>query len=92
MPNPKSLRLPTFEDVQAAAARIAGLAHRTPTLTSRTANARIGAKLHFKAENLQRAGAFKFRGACNAIAALGEAERLRGVVTFSSGNHAQALA
>ena len=91
-PDPQPLRLPTFEDVQAAAARIAGLAHRTPTLTSRTANARLTATLHFKAENLQRAGAFKFRGACNAIAALGEAERMRGVVTFSSGNHAQALA
>ncbi len=86
------LRLPTFDDVRVAAGRIRGLAHRTPTLTSRTANARTNGQLFFKAENLQRAGAFKFRGACNAIAALTGAERSRGVVTFSSGNHAQALA
>ena len=86
------LRLPTFDDVRAAARRINGLAHRTPTLTSRTANAMVNGELFFKADNLQRAGAFKFRGACNAIAALTEAERMRGVVAFSSGNHAQALA
>ncbi len=88
----KSLRLPTFDDVKAAAERIRSLAHRTPTLTSRTANALTNAQIFFKAENLQRAGAFKFRGACNAIAALSDAERMRGVVAFSSGNHAQALA
>lgn len=88
----KSLRLPTFDDVKEAAERIRGLAHRTPTLTSRTANALTNAQIFFKAENLQRAGAFKFRGACNAIAALSDAERMRGVVAFSSGNHAQALA
>jgi len=65
-------RLPTFADVAAAHERIAGIAHRTPVLTSRFADARTGATLHFKCENLQRAGAFKFRGACNAIAALPE--------------------
>ncbi|MEH3144685.1 MAG: threo-3-hydroxy-L-aspartate ammonia-lyase [Methylobacterium frigidaeris] len=82
----------TFADVRAAAQRIAGIAHRTPVLTSRTADARTGASLFFKAEPLQRAGAFKFRGACNAIAALPEAARRRGVIAFSSGNHAQAIA
>jgi threonine dehydratase len=86
------LRLPTFQDVERAAARIAGVAHRTPVLTSRTANARTGAELFFKCENLQRAGAFKFRGAFNSIAALDDAQRRRGVVAFSSGNHAQSMA
>lgn len=86
------LRLPSFEDVRRAAQRIAGFAHRTPVLTSRTADAATGAKLYFKAENLQRAGAFKFRGAYNAIAALAPEARSRGVIAFSSGNHAQAIA
>ncbi|ANY77921.1 serine dehydratase [Microvirga ossetica] len=85
-------QLPTYEDVAAAAERIDGIAHRTPVLTSRTADARTGGTLFFKAENLQRGGAFKFRGAYNAIARLSpEAKRL-GVVAFSSGNHAQAIA
>ncbi len=84
--------LPTYEDVAAAAERIAGIAHRTPVLTSRTADARTGARLFFKAENLQRGGAFKFRGAYNAIAKLPAEARRRGVVAFSSGNHAQAIA
>jgi threonine dehydratase len=84
--------LPTYADVARAAERIAGAAHRTPVLTSRTADARTGAQLFFKAENLQRAGAVKVRGAYNAISALSEAERARGVITFSSGNHAQAVA
>ena len=84
--------LPTFADVERAAERIAGIAHRTPVLTSRTADAMTGGRLFFKAENLQRAGAFKFRGAYNAISALPEASRTRGVLTFSSGNHAQAIA
>ncbi len=75
-------------DVQAAAARIDGLAHRTPILTSRALDARAGAEVLLKAEHLQRAGAFKFRGAANALAAL----RPDGVCTASSGNHAQALA
>ncbi len=84
--------LPVFADVEAAARRIAGVAHRTPVVTSRTADAMTGAKLFFKCENLQRAGAFKFRGALNAIKALDAGARSRGVVAFSSGNHAQAIA
>jgi threonine dehydratase len=79
-----------YDDIARAAARIAGTAHRTPVLTSRTVNARTGASVFFKAEHFQRAGAFKFRGAFNALSALPEARR--GVVTYSSGNHAQALA
>jgi threo-3-hydroxy-L-aspartate ammonia-lyase len=86
------LRLPSFEDVLMASSRIAGAARRTPVLTSRTADAATGATLYFKAENLQRAGAFKFRGAYNAIAALEPDQRERGVIAFSSGNHAQAIA
>ena len=81
-----------YADVAAAAKRIEGAAHRTPVLTSSTANAMTGAQLFFKAENLQRMGAFKFRGAYNAIAKLGPDERKRGVLAFSSGNHAQAMA
>jgi threonine dehydratase len=84
--------LPEFGDVVAAAARLDGVAHRTPVLTSRTADAMSGARLFFKCENLQRAGAFKFRGAYNAIAALPDARRRAGVVAYSSGNHAQAIA
>jgi threonine dehydratase len=83
---------PTFADVLLAAKRIEGIAHRTPVLTSRTADERSGASLFFKCENFQRAGAFKFRGAYNAISALPLAQRQRGVVAFSSGNHAQAMA
>jgi threo-3-hydroxy-L-aspartate ammonia-lyase len=86
------LALPAYDDVVAAAARISGVAHRTPVLTSRTADARTGGTLFFKAENMQRAGAFKFRGAYNAIAKLSGEAKQRGVVTFSSGNHAQAIA
>ncbi|NBJ11242.1 threo-3-hydroxy-L-aspartate ammonia-lyase [Microvirga arsenatis] len=85
-------RLTTYEDVCAAAQRIEGVAHRTPVLTSRTADARTGGRLFFKAENLQRSGAFKFRGAYNAIARLSPEAKRRGVVAFSSGNHAQAIA
>ena len=84
--------LPTFDDVLAASQRLAGVANRTPVLTSRTCNARIGAEVFFKCENFQRAGAFKFRGAYNALAQLDTAERARGVITYSSGNHAQAMA
>ncbi len=86
------LILPDFPAVLRAAERIAGAAHRTPVMTSRTADERTGAWLFFKCENLQRVGAFKFRGAYNAIAALPEDQRQRGVVAFSSGNHAQAMA
>src|SRR3712207_237755 len=81
-----------YADVEQAAARIAGAAHRTPVLTSTTADAMAGARLYFKAENFQRMGAFKFRGACNAIARFSDAQRQAGVLTFSSGNHAQAIA
>ena len=84
--------LPTFADVESAAQRIAALVHHTPVLTSRLVDALAGASLFFKCENLQRAGAFKFRGACNALSRLTAEEAERGVVTFSSGNHAQAIA
>src|SRR5438046_5552562 len=84
--------LPTFADVESAARQIAGAAHRTPVAASRTVNRRTGAEIFFKCENLQRGGAFKFRGAYNALSRLSPAERRRGVVTFSSGNHAQAIA
>jgi threonine dehydratase len=87
MPTP-----PTFADVQAAAARIRGHAHRTPVLTSRRIDAETGARLHFKCENFQRMGAFKFRGAFNALSRFDENQRRAGVVTYSSGNHAQAIA
>lgn len=82
----------TFGDVRAAAARIAGHVHRTPVLTSRTADVLTGARLFFKAETFQRVGAFKARGAFSRLTLLSEAERRRGVVAFSSGNHAQAVA
>jgi threo-3-hydroxy-L-aspartate ammonia-lyase len=82
----------SLDDVQAAARRIDGVAHRTPVLTSRALDEAVGATVFLKAENLQRIGAFKFRGAYNAVAALSDAERGRGVATVSSGNHAQALA
>ena len=82
----------SFEDVKAAAVRLEGVAHRTPVATSRTLDARTGGRLFLKCENLQRAGAFKFRGAYNAIARLSPAERARGILTYSSGNHAQAIA
>ena len=83
---------PTYADVEAAAARIAGLAEVTPVRRSRSLDALAGAELHFKCENLQHVGAFKFRGACNAVFALTDAEAARGVVTHSSGNHGAALA
>jgi threo-3-hydroxy-L-aspartate ammonia-lyase len=82
----------SLDDVQAAARRIEGAAHRTPVLTSRALDEAVGATVFLKAENLQRVGAFKFRGAYNAVASLSDAERARGVATVSSGNHAQALA
>ncbi len=86
------MTLPTFADVESAAAQIRGVAHVTPVVTSRTVNQRTGADVFFKCENLQRGGAFKFRGAYNALSRLSPDERRRGVVTFSSGNHAQAIA
>lgn len=89
---PSAAVLPTFDDVAAAARRIEGVAHRTPVMTSRTIDRTLNAQLFFKCENLQRMGAFKFRGAYNALAQLDAAQRRAGVVTFSSGNHAQAIA
>jgi threonine dehydratase len=84
--------LPTFADVAAAAARIAPAAHRTPVLSSRIADEETGARFFFKCENFQRMGAFKFRGAYNALSRFDAAQRKAGVVAFSSGNHAQAIA
>jgi len=83
---------PTYADVERAAARLRSAAHRTPVLSSRAADARAKATLSFKCENFQRAGAFKFRGAYNAIDSLDSDQKSRGVVTYSSGNHAQAIA
>lgn len=82
----------TFADIESAAERLAGVAHRTPVMTSRTFDERVGAACFFKCENFQRVGAFKFRGAYNALSRLSDEEKARGVVTFSSGNHAQAVA
>ena len=86
------LVLPTADDVRAAADRLRGVANATPVLTSRTLDARTGATVFLKAESFQRGGAFKFRGAYNAISKLSPEERARGVLTYSSGNHAQAIA
>jgi threo-3-hydroxy-L-aspartate ammonia-lyase len=82
----------SFDDVAAAHERIAAVAHRTPVMRSATANLRTGATLFFKCENLQRIGAFKIRGAYNAVAQFDHAQREGGVITFSSGNHGQAIA
>jgi threonine dehydratase len=82
----------TFADVRAAAERLRGIAHRTPVVTSATLDERTGAHVFLKAENLQRIGAFKFRGAYNAIAQFDAERKRRGVVAFSSGNHAQGVA
>ncbi|MEI7123571.1 threo-3-hydroxy-L-aspartate ammonia-lyase [Pectobacterium versatile] len=86
------LRLPTYDDVVAAAERIDGYANKTPVMTSRTVNDAFGAEFFFKCENLQRMGAFKFRGAMNALLQFSDEQKAAGVVTFSSGNHAQAIA
>lgn len=83
---------PTYEDVTQAAALLQGIAHRTPVLTSSTLNDCLGAQVFFKCESLQRIGAFKFRGGYNAVARLTPEQRRAGVVAFSSGNHAQAVA
>jgi len=82
----------TLEDIRRAAERISPHAHRTPVLTCESLNRRVGARVYLKCENLQRVGAFKFRGACNSVLSLSDAEAARGVVAHSSGNHAQALA
>lgn len=82
----------TFADIEAASFRLHGVAHRTPVMTSRTLNQRVGAQVFLKCENFQRVGAFKFRGAYNAISLLSDAGKARGVLTYSSGNHAQGIA
>lgn len=82
----------TFDDVRDAARRLAGVAHRTPVLRSRTLDALVGAEIHLKCENFQRVGAFKFRGAYNALSRLSAQQLARGVAAYSSGNHAQAVA
>lgn len=84
--------LPSYEDVCAASKRIEGHANKTPVLTSRTVNAELGAEVYFKCENFQRIGAFKFRGAMNTLLKLTQEQKAAGVVAFSSGNHAQAIA
>jgi len=86
------LTLPTYADVEAAAQRIKASANLTPVLTSRTADLELGAQVFFKCENFQRIGAFKFRGAMSALSRFDERQRRAGVVAFSSGNHAQAIA
>jgi threonine dehydratase len=87
-----TFELPTYADVEAAASRIVGVAHRTPIQTSRTLNEMIGAEVFLKCENFQRMGAFKFRGAFNALSKFSPEQRKAGVVAFSSGNHAQGIA
>jgi threonine dehydratase len=87
-----SVALPSYDDVVRASTVLDGVAHRTPVLTSQTLNARLGAEVFFKCENFQRIGAFKFRGGYNAVANLSPSRKKAGVVTFSSGNHAQAIA
>jgi len=87
-----TLALPTFEDVRAAAQRMHGHAHRTPVLRSATLDQQLGAQVFFKCENFQRIGAFKFRGAFNALAQFTPEQKRAGVVAYSSGNHAQAIA
>jgi threonine dehydratase len=82
----------TLQDIQRAAERIKPFTHRTPVLTNESLNQRVGAQVYLKCENLQKVGAFKFRGACNAVYLLSDEEAARGVCTHSSGNHAQALA
>ena len=84
--------MPSFADVQSAAALLAGIAHRTPVLRSDTLDQAVQAQVFLKCENFQRMGAFKFRGAYNAMARLSDAQKQRGVLTHSSGNHAQAIA
>jgi threonine dehydratase len=84
--------LPTFADIKKAHERIRPYIHRTPVMTSKSINEIVGAELFFKCENLQKVGAFKFRGACNSVFALSEEEARNGVCTHSSGNHAAALA
>ncbi len=91
-PSASDPTLPTYADIQSAAQRLSGNAHRTPVLTSTTVNQRTKSQVFFKCENFQRTGSFKFRGAFNALSHLSADQKKRGVIAFSSGNHAQALA
>ena len=84
--------LPTYDDVLSAARRLEGVAHKTPALLGTPIDQKVGAEVVFKCENLQRINAFKFRGAWNAISQLSKSDRAMGVITHSSGNHAQAVA
>ena len=84
--------VPTLADIRAAARRIGDRVHRTPTLSSRTLTERLGVPVHLKAEIFQKTGSFKARGAVNAVRQLSAADRARGIVTISAGNHAQAVA
>ena len=92
MSDVQAFTIPTIDAVWRAAERIAPYAQRTPVLRSRSLDVELGAEVHFKCENFQRIGAFKFRGACNAVYALSDADAAQGVATHSSGNHAAALA
>jgi threonine dehydratase len=87
-----AITIPTISDIRSAAARIRPYAHRTPVMTCHSLDARVGAQVFLKCENFQKVGAFKFRGACNAVFSLSDKQASRGVATHSSGNHAQALA
>ncbi len=92
-PTPEAKSFPvTYPDIEAAAKRLTDVAHKTPVLTSRTVNERTNSQVFFKCENFQRAGSFKFRGAYNALSQLSDEQKQRGVLTFSSGNHAQGIA
>ena len=86
------MNIPTFTDIVLAHHKVQKYAHRTPVLTSSSINAIVGGELFFKCENFQKVGAFKFRGACNAVFSLSEDDARKGVATHSSGNHAAALA
>ena len=86
------MNIPQYSDIEKAHSRIESLIHRTPVFTSSGINSLIGGELYFKAENFQKVGAFKFRGACNAVFSLPEEEVIKGVITHSSGNHGAALA
>ncbi|MGL4623174.1 MAG: pyridoxal-phosphate dependent enzyme, partial [Chroococcidiopsis sp.] len=89
---PIDTNIVTFADIEAAHQRLAGVANKTPVMTSRTVNVLTNSQVLFKCENFQRMGAFKFRGAYNALSQLSEQQKRQGVLTFSSGNHAQAIA
>src|SRR5262245_7154629 len=82
----------TYIDIVAASQSLEGIAHHTPVLTSRQADAKAGAHIFFKCENFQRSGSFKFRGAYNAISCLNKDQKRQGVIAYSAGNHAQAMA